>query len=155
MTAGEPIRRSVTVRCDPERAFRVFTEELDRWWPMESHSRAATEFADEELKVERVEFQPRAGGQVLEHMSNGTALPWAEVLVWEPPVRFVLAWKPHPRPTPPTEVEVRFTGRGDHTLVELEHRGWERLDHAALEGRAGYSEGWVLTLERFRVSIEG
>ncbi|HEX5631290.1 MAG TPA: SRPBCC domain-containing protein, partial [Acidimicrobiia bacterium] len=85
----------------------------------------------------------------------GAALPWAEVLVWEPPVRFVLAWKPHPRPTPPTEVEVRFTARGAHTLVELEHRGWERLGPEALEGRTGYSEGWVLTLERFRVGVEG
>lgn len=154
MTDHDPIRRSVTVHCNLERAFEVFTAEMGRWWPVATHSRAASEFEAEELKVERVEFQPFAGGQVLEHMSNGTALPWAEVLVWEPPVRLVMAWKPHPRPTPPTEVEVRFTAQGEHTLVELEHRGWERLGPDAIEGRAGYSEGWVLTLERFRIGVE-
>ena len=64
MTEHDPIRRSVTVHCDPERAFEVFTAEMDRWWPVATHSRAVSEFDDEELKVERVEFQPWAGGQV-------------------------------------------------------------------------------------------
>jgi len=42
-------------------------------------------------------------------------------------LRFVLAWKPHSRPVPPTEVEVRFVPDGEGTRVELEHRGWERV----------------------------
>jgi uncharacterized protein YndB with AHSA1/START domain len=150
----EPIRRSVTVRCPQERAFRIFTEEIGTWWPVETHARAVTEFEDQDVKVERVEFQTRVGGQVLEHMSNGQTLPWGEVLAWDPPTSFVLAWKPHGRPTPPTEVEVRFTPLGDHTLVELEHRGWERLAEDVEEARAGYSEGWILTLERFRTKAE-
>ena len=143
----EPIRRSVTVRCSPERAFEVFTEEMGTWWPAGTHSRAAVE--SEGLEVERIELQGRVGGQVLEHMSDGRTLPWAEVLVWEPPRRFVLAWRPHSRPQPPTEVEVTFTPRGDDTLVELEHRGWERLTEDFRELYADYSGGWIQTLEQF------
>jgi len=150
----EPIRRSVTVRCDLERAFRTFTQEMGTWWPIETHARAVTELEDEDVKVERVEFQTFEGGHVLEHMSNGQALPWGEVLVWEPPSGFVLAWKPHGRPTPPTEVEVRFTAKGDHTLVELEHRAWERVGEDVAEIAAGYAEGWILTLERFRAKVD-
>lgn len=150
----EPIRRSVTVRCPPERAFRVFTEEIGSWWPIETHSRAASDFEGEGVKVERVEFQTKVGGQVLEHMSNGETLPWGELISWDPPRSFALAWKPHGRPTPPTEVEVRFTARGDHTLVELEHRAWERLGEDVSEKQAGYAEGWILILERFRLRAE-
>jgi uncharacterized protein YndB with AHSA1/START domain len=143
----EPIRRGVTVRCPSERAFEVFTEEMGRWWPAGTHSRAAVE--SEGLEVERIEFQGRVGGQVLEHMSDGRTLPWAEVLVWEPPRRFVLAWRPHSRPQPPTEVEVTFTPRGDGTLVELEHRGWERLTEDFRDLYADYSGGWIQTLGRY------
>ena len=33
-----PVLRSVTVECTPEHAFRVFTERLGEWWPLETHS---------------------------------------------------------------------------------------------------------------------
>ena len=33
----EPIRRHVSVRCDPATAFRVFTHEMDTWWPLHIH----------------------------------------------------------------------------------------------------------------------
>jgi uncharacterized protein YndB with AHSA1/START domain len=71
------------------------------------------------------------------------------VLVWEPPHRFVLAWKPTSTPRPPTELEVRFTPQGGGTFVELEHRGWERLGDIAEEARASYGENWQRVLGRF------
>ena len=80
----EPIRRSMTVACSPERAFRLFTREIGSWWPVEVHSRAADDFEGQGIEVERIEFQGRIGGRVLEHMSDGRTLPWAEVLAWEP-----------------------------------------------------------------------
>jgi uncharacterized protein YndB with AHSA1/START domain len=145
----EPIRRSVTVRCAPDRAFEIFTERIDDWWPVETHSRAASEFDAEGVKVERIEFQRRVGGQILEHLSNGSTLPWAEVVAWDPPRRFVLAWRPHPRPQAPTEVEVTFTPADGGTLVSLEHRGWERLTEDVRELYQSYAGGWVSTLGRF------
>lgn len=149
MSETTPIRRSVSVRTTPERAFRRFTEEMGTWWPVETHSRAATGLEDEDVKVDRIEFQPREGGAILEHLSDGRVLPWAEVLVWEPPHRFVMAWKPHPRPVSATEVEVTFTAQGKGTLVELEHRGWEHLADDVEAAREGYADGWIATLERF------
>jgi uncharacterized protein YndB with AHSA1/START domain len=145
----EPIRRSVSVSCDPERAFGLFTEQMGTWWPAETHSRAAMEFEGQGLEAERIEFQGRVGGQVLEHMSNGEALSWAEVVTWEPPHRFVMAWKPHSRPQPPTEVAVTFTATPEGTLVELEHRGWEHLTEDFRELYADYGAGWIGTLHHF------
>lgn len=157
MSDLEPIRRSVTVRLEPTRAFDLFTAEIGSWWPLDRFSRAVSEFEGEGVKVERVEFEPRAGGRVREHLSNGEVLPWAEILVWEPPSRVVLAWKPHPRPQPPTEVEVRFTSTDEGTRVDLEHRGWERLgaDVDIPAARRSYAQGWVGTLERFAQAAAG
>jgi uncharacterized protein YndB with AHSA1/START domain len=156
MNDVEPIRRSVTVRCTPEDAFRVFTDQMDDWWPLETHGRAADQLADEGVKAERLEVQGRIGGQIIEHMSNGESLPWGEFLAWEPPTRLVLGWKPHSRPVAPTEVEVRFLPDGDETRVELEHRGWERVGAEAPEVREAYGspQGWVTTLNVFAAAIE-
>ena len=154
MTEVEPIRRSIAVAVGPEMAFEIFTARLDTWWPLESHSRAVDEFEEEGLTVDRIEFQPRVGGRVLEHLSDGQVLPWGEVLVWEPPSGFVLAWKPNASPRPPTELELRFLPEGEGTRVELEHRGWERLGEIAPEARSSYGEGWIRTLEMFRDAVE-
>ena len=54
---------------------------------------------------------------------------------------------------PATEVEVRFRARGGATVVELEHRGWERLGERAEEARASYSTGWVGVLDRYAQAV--
>jgi uncharacterized protein YndB with AHSA1/START domain len=147
MTDLEPINARTKVRLDPTRAFELFTDRIDTWWPVERHSRAIDQFED--VKTDRVELEPYVGGRVLEHMSNGETLPWGEVLVWEPPMRFVLAWKPNSNQWPPTEVEVRFTAESGGTLVELEHRGWERVQAIAAAAKPEYATGWERILARF------
>jgi uncharacterized protein YndB with AHSA1/START domain len=137
----EPIRRSILVRCSAEQAFRVFTEEMSNWWPLDTHSRAADQ-APQGVTAVGVEMEPRAGGQVLERRSDGERLSWGRILVWEPPARLVIVWKPNGSPQPPTEVELSFCAEGGGTRVLLEHRGWERLGAKGEKARAGYLEGW-------------
>jgi uncharacterized protein YndB with AHSA1/START domain len=151
----EPVRKSVRVACGTEEAFRTFVEDIDRWWPVERLSRTADEQYDAGVTLERLVLEARAGGRLYEVTSEEVEGPWAEVLVYEPPHRLVLAWKPNDRPEPPTEVDIRFTADGDGTLVELEHRGWERLGERAEEARAGHDGGWSLPLERFAAAVSG
>lgn len=146
----EPIRHAVVVRSDPIRAFTVFTEQMGTWWPVNSYSRAVSEFEHEDVGVVKLEFQARMGGLILEHMSDGRVLPWAEVVAWEPPHRVLMAWRPHSSPEPPTELEVKFAARDGATQVELEHRGWGRLSEGFREGLYElYVRGWPTTLESF------
>jgi uncharacterized protein YndB with AHSA1/START domain len=146
----EPIRQDVIVGIGPERAFNLFTEEMGTWWPVDEYSRAFNEFADQGLRVIRLEFQPRLRGRILEHLSDGRVLPWAEVVDWQPPHRLVMAWVPHSLPEPPTEVVVTFTAQSEGTLVEVEHRGWDRLSPGFREAMYDlYARGWVFTLGRF------
>jgi uncharacterized protein YndB with AHSA1/START domain len=145
----EPIRRSVRVERSVEDSFRLFTQRIGDWWPTEKHSRTADGEFGADVKLERVVFEPVRGGRVFEVISDGREASWAEVLVYEPPRRFVLAWKPNDTDRPPTEVEVRFEPDGDGTRVDLEHSGWARLGDLAADARKSYSEGWRLPLERF------
>jgi uncharacterized protein YndB with AHSA1/START domain len=148
--AIEPIRRTVTVRTDPERAFNLFTEGMGTWWPLEDYSRAVNESMDEGIRAVGLEFQARPGGRILEHLTDGRTLPWGEVIAWEPPHRVVMAWHPHSEPEPPTEIQVTFTGIPDGTSVEVEHRRWGRLSRDFRESLYGmYARGWVTTLDRF------
>ena len=72
---------------------------------------------------------------------EGTA-PWARVLEWEPPQRFVLEWLIGK--CAGTEVEVRFTPEGPGARVELEHRGWDQIANPG--ERDGYAGGWDAVL---------
>ena len=156
MSSTPPIRHRLTVRCSRRRAFDLFTEHMGAWWPVDLYSRAVSEFADENVACVRLEFQARAGGSIVEHLSDGRALPWAEVTAWDPPHRVVLAWRPHSRPEPPTEIEVRFSEQGDGTRVEIDHRGWGGLSAGFREGLHDvYVRGWPTTLERFAASAAG
>ncbi|MEP6759229.1 MAG: SRPBCC family protein [Actinomycetota bacterium] len=144
----EPIRRSVRVTCDPATAFRVFTAEMDTWWPSHIHSRASTEHEDESLTVASIVIEGRAGGRIYETMSDGAQAEWGSVVVWDPPARLVIAWQPNAGPPNPTELELRFIAEGSGTRVDLEHRGWERLGADAAEARDTYAQGWPLTFDQ-------
>jgi uncharacterized protein YndB with AHSA1/START domain len=145
----QPISRTVTVESPVERAFRVFTEGMGTWWPLQTHSIAV----DQELgqKAVALRVDPREGGSVEEVLEDGSARWWAEIARWEPPHAVVYRWKPNDLPTPPTELEVRFTADGDRTRVDVEHRGWEGLGEYAAQVRPLYASerGWPLVLELF------
>jgi uncharacterized protein YndB with AHSA1/START domain len=150
-TTIEPLRTSITVMRSPGDAFRLFTRDMGTWWPVEVHSLAVDEH-DERVTVDALLFEEREGGRIVERMSDGSEGTWGTVLVWDPPRRFVLAWKPNTNDLPPTELEIRFTPRDAGTLVELEHRGWERLGDNGAAKRGNYDSGWPRILERFRAA---
>jgi uncharacterized protein YndB with AHSA1/START domain len=144
----DPVRATVTVRRTPEEAFRIFTRDMGSWWPLQAFSIAEDTHAGR-VKAESVVFEERAGGRVVEVMSDGTEATWATVLSWDPPRRVILAWKPNLTDSPPTELEVTFTEDGDATRVDLEHRGWERLGALAREARTSYGDNWDGVLALF------
>jgi uncharacterized protein YndB with AHSA1/START domain len=139
----EPVVVAIDVRQGIEEAFRVFTAEIAAWWPVADHS-------VEPAKVEAVVLEGRVGGRLYERWQDGGEADWGRVLAWEPPGRLLLSWSPNPDRPVPTQVEVRFvTVEPDHTRVELEHRGWDRLGDQPAQVRAGYEDGWPGVLDAF------
>jgi uncharacterized protein YndB with AHSA1/START domain len=139
----EAVRKTITVDCVVEVAFRVFTTDAVSWWPTDSHSIHGDE-------VQEIVFEEREGGEVYEVTADGKKGHWASVLAWEPPNRLVLAWNILERETVPTEVEVRFTAEDDRTRVDLEHRGWEAVAEDRAEKRESYDIGWDRVLGVYR-----
>jgi uncharacterized protein YndB with AHSA1/START domain len=127
-----PVTKSVTVDRPPDEAFRIYTEAIASWWPLETHSPSQ--------KSETLVLEPREGGRLYERTTDGEEVNWGEILVWDPPHRLVHSW--HLGRPVATEVELRFTRKGTGTLVELVHSGWERHGESAAELRANYDSGW-------------
>jgi uncharacterized protein YndB with AHSA1/START domain len=135
----EAVRKTVTVDCTVEEAFRVFTTDAVSWWPLASHSINGE-------AVQQIVFEGREGGGVYEVTAVGDRGHWGTVLTWDPPSRLVLAWNILRREAVPTEVEVSFVPDGDGTRVELEHRGWEAVAEEAEAKREDYDTGWEYVL---------
>jgi uncharacterized protein YndB with AHSA1/START domain len=134
-TETRAITKSVTVDAQREAAFRVFTEGFGTWWPVKQFS----------MGMERTEegiLEPRPDGRVYERQTGGEEVEWGRVVVFEPPSRLVLTWGLNG-----SEIDVRFHAEGERTRVDLEHRGWERLeDH---QQRNQYDAGWDVILESY------
>jgi uncharacterized protein YndB with AHSA1/START domain len=145
-TKAEPVRRTVVVNRPVEDAFRVFTEEIGKWWALDVHSLSLGRTG---APAETAIMEGRVGGRLYERMSNGGEADWGRLHVWEPPHRVAFEWFVTGTPT---DVDVRFVPEGDATRVELVHSGFERLEDAELR-RNGYDEGWALGLRRYAETV--
>ena len=144
----EPVRKEVVVEAPPERAFRVFTDKFNAWWPRDHHIG--------KVEMEKAILEPRAGGRWYEVGVDGSQCDWGKVLVWDPPKRLVMAWQLNHEwqydPALVTELELRFTPVGPmQTRVELEHRNLERFgEHAGkMRDALGSAQGWMTHLALF------
>ena len=144
------VRQEIVVAAPVDRAFRVFTEQMDKIKPREHNMLG--------VDIEATVFEPRAGGRIYDRGTDGSECEWASVIAYEPPDRVVFSWNVSPHwqvetdPARRSEVEVRFIADGaERPRVELEHRhldrhgdGWEGLR----DGVAA-PDGWPLYLGRY------
>lgn len=154
MTMQAVVRREITVRATPARAFDFFTSQMAKWWPATHH------IAREPFR--EIVMEPRVGGRWYELDANGSGCEWGTVLAWDPPLRVVLAWhllptwQYDPDPNHASEVEIRFEPVGDSTTqVILSHSGFERHGegHEAMMKGVGEPGGWMLILESFSKNL--
>jgi len=150
-----PVRKTITVNASAERAFKVFTEGFDTWWPRSHHIGKGA--------LEKAIIETRLGGRCYGREADGTECPWGTVLVWEPPRRFVIAWQITPEwgyepdVTKSSEVEVQFTPQdGGGTRVDLEHRHFNRMGPGGATMRVGVDSagGWGMLMEAFKAAAE-
>ncbi len=143
------VQKSLRVEAPQAVAWRVFTEQMGRWWPLDNYKIGKTRAIDAIIEA-------RVGGRWYERGDDGSACDWGRVLAWEPPARLVLSWDitadwQYDR-TLQTEIELRFISDGTATRVELEHRRLDRYGvrrdqmHSIFGDEGG---GWGKLLEMF------
>jgi uncharacterized protein YndB with AHSA1/START domain len=149
------VRRSITVKASRERAFEVFTAGIDRWWPRSHHIG--------KVPMKRCIVEGRAGGRCYSEQTDATECDWGQITEWEPPRRFVMAWKItadwqyQPDLAKSSEVEVCFTALADgSTRVDLEHRHFERMGAGweAMHGMVNAEGGWGGLMQLFGTEAE-
>jgi len=144
----EPIRIELEVVGPARHAFDVWTSRISQWWPGDH-----TVSAEPGLTVV---LEGRPGGRIFERTHDGTEHDWGEVTVWEPPSRLIYLWHLRQDRADATEVEIRFTDRADATtLVEIEHRGWERLGARGQASRDRNGAGWATLLPHYQAATAG
>jgi uncharacterized protein YndB with AHSA1/START domain len=155
-SVGAPVRKSVIVNATRERAFQVFTEGFDAWWPRTHHIGKAP--------MRQAIIEGRSGGRCYTIQEDGTECPWGTVLMWDPPARLVLAWQITHQwgyeadLAKSSEVEIRFTAEAaNRTRVDLEHRGFERHGSGGDEMRVavGGQGGWPMILDLYSQAVDG
>ncbi len=135
--SGDQARVSVTVRVPVERAFELFTEDIDRWW------RRGPKYRHLGRVQGIMRIEPRVEGRVFEAHegpAGRTAFEIGQVTVWEPPSRFAFTWRNVTFAAGEvTTVEVEFSPVEAGTVVRVTHRGWSSLrdDHPARHGHTG------------------
>ena len=133
------IRKSIRVERSPEISFKVFCEQIGRWWP-KGPSFGGKELAD--MIIER-----RVGGRFYERYVDGTEYQIGEVTACQPPSLVAFTWRA-PSWEVRTQVEIRFSAEGDGTRVELDHSGWDQ-DAKTREAHKSYDGGWDTVLGHF------
>lgn len=141
-----PIVKTVTVRCAPETAFRVFTADIGRWYPLATFS--INPAVDCRL-------EPHVGGRLYEIGADGQETLWGHVLDWHPPHALALSWQARVSDAEAQRIDVTFRAAPGGTEVRLVHAGWEKLRVDAAEWRDKYDGGWVEVFEqRFKAFAE-
>jgi Activator of Hsp90 ATPase homolog 1-like protein len=140
-TSTEPLVKKVTVPTTPDRAFEIFTTEMNAWWPLPSHSIGAE-------TARKVEFGAGLGGQIVEYGDDGVRGVWGTVSEWDPPGLVAFSWHPGYDESGATRVTVTFAAVADGTEVVLTHSEWHNHPRT-VEGRAGYDTGWTYVLGRY------
>ncbi len=146
MTADEvePLVVELVVAAEPAHAFEVWTRRCSTWWPA-SHTVSGDPAT--------IEFEPAAGGRIVERGPDGAEHLWGEVTTWAPPGLLRYRWHLFFDPREATDVEVTFRAVDGGTVVRLEQSGWEGLGAAGPARRDRTGVAWRELTDRFRQAL--
>ena len=136
------VREVIRIPLMPPEAFRLFTEGIGEWWPLnEGYSYGGD-------RSREIHLEPRVGGRFFERFVDGDELEVGRVTLCEPSSRIVFSWR-DPDWKGETEVDVVFVADEDGTIVSLTHRGFERVGPDGSEIAARWAGGWPRVMEAF------
>jgi hypothetical protein len=122
---------ALRVRAGPQRAFDVFTQQIDSWW------RRNPLFEFVPGRSGKLAFASGVGGRLVERFDDGTEYEIGRIELWQPPERLIFKWRPASfAAAQATEVHVSFEPVGEETRITVQHFGWDAVprEHVARHG---------------------
>jgi hypothetical protein len=144
VTSLEAIVHEYALRCDPEGAFEIYTNQIGDWWdPRYSANPETFESATIELWV---------GGRIYASHADIGKHDWGEVTLWAPGRRIVPSFTLAQDPSHASEVAANFEPGEDGTgcAFRLEHGGWNESNGATREKFGD----WPVMPDRFAALVE-
>lgn len=145
MSASGPadaVTKTIVVGCGVNVAFRVWTEQINTWWPR-GHSRSGDPGTS-------VFIESHVGGRIYERTPEGIEHDWGKVTAWDPPRYFAYHWYLGSSAEQPTQVEVHFVPEAQGgTRVDVSHRGPELIGELWTRNSARYDASWENVLPAY------
>ena len=143
------IKKDFVVETPQDKAFKVFTENIDKWWPRTHHIGATP--------MTEMVLEPRVNGRWFTRHEDGSEADIGTVLTWDPYGLIVLSWQINGVfkyvPGLVTEVEVQFIPEGSNrTRVKFEHKDLDRLGEGV--HTSGMDEGWGYIMGLYKAEAE-
>lgn len=133
------VEKSVSLACDIDRAFVLFTEHASEWWPE----------GRRHLGDPKSEIRMLASGRFFERAGDGREAELGRVILWDPPHRVVLDFFVGTDADHPTEVTITFAAEpvASTTRVSVRH-GPKPVSQELYDKRAPqFERSWTMLLE--------
>lgn len=146
------LQKRITLDCAPVLAFRVFTNDMAKWWPMDTHSVSA----GNNVLPAKLILECGGCGRIVEIDGNGKAHPWGHFQDFQTPFRVLIAWHVDDTPDHSTYIEVVFGMETNGvTTVVLTHSGWDIFGDDAEKEYSRYDADWdVVFVDRFKAACK-
>ncbi len=136
----DPIVKTVTVPLDPDRAFRLFTEEIADWWPRDTA--AGTDSPS-------IHVPETVGEEVIETRPDGSTTRWGTVTEHHPGRAFGMTWHPGRPEEEASYVRVTFDTVADGTQITVIHDNWPALNAITTLYACAATPAWQSALRRY------
>lgn len=150
----DSIQRSIVVQVPQEKAFEIFVDKFNEWWPYEyTWSKEVLAF---------IAIEPKEGGRCYERGPHNFECDWGRVIKYDPPNTITFTWQiganrePVPNPDKASVVEVRFGKEGSGTRVEVNHHSFSKHGEHWQQYVAGLAsaQGWSWLLDKYAAAFD-
>jgi uncharacterized protein YndB with AHSA1/START domain len=143
------INKDILVDASQETAFKVFTEQMDLWWPRTHHVGSCP--------MRELVLEAKPSGRWFSKHEDDSEVNIGYVQTYQPYDLFVLAWQVNADfkydPEVVTEIVIQFMPEGPKTTrVKLEHKDLQKLGSGKTV--ESMDQGWGMILELYKTQAE-
>ena len=116
------VQLTATVPLPPERAFAIFVEQMNTWWPRQGVFPYS--FAPKSTRPLHIRFEAQAGGRCYETFADGSEYTIGRITNWQPPSQLAYTWR-DPTWQGDTRIQLSFEASDQGAQLTYTQTGFE------------------------------